>query len=303
MSAMELLFEGWGVFPLPLGAKGPPPKGVTGSTGTIEIIEEEDIVTHTGNFGLRLDGMVGIDVDAYKVSGQVSFRVLQGRTELPPTLAISSGSGGFTLLYRIEEKGRLVSSLGEGIDIIQKAHRYTVCPPSIHPSGKQYEWHWWDGERLSEPLTWTPSIDDVALAPKALESLLRARQTNTVTPLSHNELKPLEGSTEACRLMRSVLAKAKQSMLSGTSSRHDLMTSSVWAVVSIAGKGHGGLDFSLNVLRDVFMSLFSDGEKGTRNVIKEFESAVETALIKVARSGSCNCGKQARKPFTRKLKY
>ncbi len=134
------------MLPLDPGEKGPPPSGFTGYQG--QDPSDDEIASWLrarpcANVALRYpDGVLGLDVDDY--GGKHGGRTLAEHEErlgsLPPTWTITSreGSSG-TRLYAVE-RGRLwVSGLaGGGVDVIQRAHRYSVVPPSRHPDGPVY---------------------------------------------------------------------------------------------------------------------------------------------------------------------
>lgn len=79
-------------------------------------------------------GLVVLDVDP-RNGGNESYQ--QIRDQLPATGAVQTGGGGLHLYYegiRRTQPNRL-----PGIDI-KASGGYVVAPPSVHPSGRQYEW-------------------------------------------------------------------------------------------------------------------------------------------------------------------
>ncbi len=89
----------------------------------------------------RESGIFVLDVDP-KHDGLTSLDALRKEIDLPPTLTVRTGSGGLHLYYRYPE-GTLIknmtSSLGAGLDIRGEGGQ-VVAPPSLHVSGKRYEW-------------------------------------------------------------------------------------------------------------------------------------------------------------------
>jgi bifunctional DNA primase/polymerase-like protein len=81
-------------------------------------------------------GIVVLDADG--PAGQAELPAF----ELPPTLAQRTGGGGLQMFFRLPE-GELglqsVGLLAERIDTRGEGG-YVLLPPSIHPSGRQYEW-------------------------------------------------------------------------------------------------------------------------------------------------------------------
>ncbi len=74
-----------------------------------------------------------VDIDGEK--GIESIR----RLNLEPTLTARTGGGGYHLYYRLEGEAPSRVRILEGVDI--RADRgYVVLPPSLHRSGRRYEW-------------------------------------------------------------------------------------------------------------------------------------------------------------------
>lgn len=86
-------------------------------------------------------GFIVLDIDP-KHGGDASLtELLEEYGELPPTLRAATGGGGQHLLF--EHPGvairNSISFLGEGLDI-RGDGGYIVAPPSLHESGRIYEW-------------------------------------------------------------------------------------------------------------------------------------------------------------------
>lgn len=147
-AAVDLLNAGWhGVLPLPPRAKKYPPTGYTGSAGVDP--SGPDIYTwaehHPGNVALRMPpDVIGIDVDAYgeKRGADTIGRSRTAWGALPPTWRITSRDDGISgiLLYRVPPDLAWPGEVGPGVEILQRAHRYAVAPPSVHPEGRTYRW-------------------------------------------------------------------------------------------------------------------------------------------------------------------
>jgi Bifunctional DNA primase/polymerase, N-terminal len=123
------------------------------------------------NIGIRPHpGQVVGDVDP-RHAGDVQWRAMQDRHgTLPPTRTCRTGSGGWHAWFLCP--GEVRGALASGVDV-KSSTGFLVCPPSLHESGRRYEW-----------------IDDgpIAEAPEYLRRLL-ARPvpviptgTGTVTP-------------------------------------------------------------------------------------------------------------------------
>jgi hypothetical protein len=87
-----------------------------------------------------IDGLVVIDIDE-RNGGLTSLANLkQAFGELPPTLTVTTGSGGKHFYYRCKKNIRSFKpALFPGIDV-QASGAYVVAPPSIHASGVSYQW-------------------------------------------------------------------------------------------------------------------------------------------------------------------
>jgi Bifunctional DNA primase/polymerase, N-terminal len=89
------------------------------------------------NIGIACDAsdLVVLDVDA-RSSGFDTLDELESMCELPRTPCSQTGGGGLHAFFcfpGVALKGKL-----PGIDI--KHHGYVIAPPSVHASGKRYEW-------------------------------------------------------------------------------------------------------------------------------------------------------------------
>jgi hypothetical protein len=84
--------------------------------------------------------LVVIDVDP-RNGGVESFKKLEAICPLPATAAVKTGGGGAHFYYR-HPGGKFPPNLAKlgypGVDI--KTRGYVVAPPSLHASGKRYEW-------------------------------------------------------------------------------------------------------------------------------------------------------------------
>jgi hypothetical protein len=95
------------------------------------------------NVGLWMgDEFLTIDGDPRNGSAATLERIEACHEELPYTVNAISGGGGPHWLYRIPESARgapMVKTLGPGVDVIT-GNRYIVVEPSLHASGKRYQW-------------------------------------------------------------------------------------------------------------------------------------------------------------------
>jgi hypothetical protein len=92
------------------------------------------------NVGLVTGSLIVLDVDGPE--GAKSLEALEAQHEpLAPTLSASTGRGVHRY-YRCPEGvtiGNSAGKLGTGVDVRGRGG-YVIAPPSVHASGKRYEW-------------------------------------------------------------------------------------------------------------------------------------------------------------------
>ncbi len=147
LQAEEYARNGWYVFPLRPRDKRPlTANGLDAATTNIDTIRRWWAKTPDANIGLNCgkSGLAVVDLDKHeKFDGLQEWDALTARQHISPHTSTSlTGGGGKHLLFKIPECVEIKSSVGRlapGIDI-RAAGGYIVLPPSIHPSGKAYEW-------------------------------------------------------------------------------------------------------------------------------------------------------------------
>ena len=181
IAAQIYLDNGWWPLPLPSGRKSPPPHGYTGRNGkapTREDVARWCATNDGANIGLHLDAtIVGIDVDDYgdKGGGATLAALIAEHGPLPATWSSTSRGLGPSRIYyfRIPEGVTFPGVFGEGIDVIQRHHRYAVVSPSTHPdTGEKYRWF----DRNSIIATQPPHVDELAPLPQAWIEGLSTRE-------------------------------------------------------------------------------------------------------------------------------
>lgn len=93
------------------------------------------------NIGLRCDGLVVIDIDG--PPGEASLDRLEDRFgTLPASRGVSTGKGRHLYFRCPTLVGNSTAPFGkpQGIDLRSGTRGYVAAPPSIHPSGRRYEW-------------------------------------------------------------------------------------------------------------------------------------------------------------------
>ncbi len=95
------------------------------------------------NIGTAIPASLAVmDVDAKK-NGLRTLQELEETEGVPDTLSVLTGGGGLHL-YFLHPGGDLrqgTDILGPGIDTRIPGKGYVVLPPSIHESGRRYEWY------------------------------------------------------------------------------------------------------------------------------------------------------------------
>lgn len=168
---------GWpSVLPLPPGKKTPPPAGCTGAVASDPTPEQMAAWAELypdANVGLRCpDQVIGIDIDDY--GRKVGWSELQAMAaeydlgELPPTWVSTARpwdgvrQSGIRW-YRVPGRRRWVSQFCPAVEIVQRAHRYGVVWPSVHPEGGVYRWLEPGGKVADTGIV--PRLMDLAILP------------------------------------------------------------------------------------------------------------------------------------------
>jgi len=187
-AALALAGLGWPVFPIVEGTKAP--RTASGfkdaSTNARQIRRwwddhpDDSIAVRTG----QESGVFVLDVDvADGKTGDEALAELEAEHgPLPATVEAITGSGGRHIYLRWRDgitnaRGRLP----DGIDVRGEGG-YVLAPPSLHPSGGQYQWEAtcspFDGVTVAEPPAWLLTLladapptrrDAAAQVPRAVE--------------------------------------------------------------------------------------------------------------------------------------
>jgi hypothetical protein len=143
---------GWHVFPIEKGTKRPigrlTPRGHQEATTNEQKIRAWWAVEPDAGIGIYMQasGLVAVDVDP-RNGGHFDLERIEaerGRL-LTDVLAFTGGGGQHLVFLAPSDIGRLPGKLAKGIDL--KADGYILVEPSLHPSGKTYQW-----ESSSSPL-------------------------------------------------------------------------------------------------------------------------------------------------------
>ena len=118
------------------------PRGLLDASTDQTRIREWWLSTPNANIGLATGRLIVLDVDP-RHGGDESLKQLQERTgPLPLTWRVLTGGGGQHIYFRAPtgvEVRNSAGRLGAGLDV-RGVGGYVVAPPSIHISGRTYEW-------------------------------------------------------------------------------------------------------------------------------------------------------------------
>ncbi len=138
--------RGWHVFPCEARGKKPLIKEwqKRATTNAEQIIQwwqkwpNANVAIATG----EASGLIAIDVDP-RHGGDESLRdLIEAYEPLPETIIVATGGGGFHPIFAFPKGSNIRNSagkLGPGIDVRGEGG-YIIAPPSMHESGKVYEW-------------------------------------------------------------------------------------------------------------------------------------------------------------------
>lgn len=131
--------------------------------------------------------VVDLDVSTDKNGLRELYDWQKEHGELPKTLTVKTGGGGYHYYYFTDSPHKIGANIlgaGSGVDV-RDAGGQIVAPPSIHKSGKRYEWA--DGFDISR----------IADGGAMLEKLLTERETGISAPTPLNsravDVKPISG--------------------------------------------------------------------------------------------------------------
>ena len=288
---------GWPVFPV-VGKAINIPKGVTGRGGQpIEYATVVDWMFNRpdDNIAVRLNGIIGIDVDAYDKDGQVkrgdetlaSAEHLWG--PLPPTWRSTSrepANPSGIRFYRVP-KGvefqtiiRLPNADGEvtgDIEIVQQSHRFAVVWPSVHPdTGATYRWYNPSGVVAIDP---PDALELPALPQRWVDELTLVRapvDERPAAPVAAQLALPADWHPKVTEHYQQGLDAAQ----GPAGSRHDNTLQVVGRLARDESRGRAGATTALGLLRERFVAAIGDDRQ--RDPAREFESMLDGSRALIA---------------------
>ncbi len=164
--ALNYARRGLRVLPIRLGDKTP-----LTAHGVLEVSSDEPTVRAwwtrwpAANIAIAVPpAWIVVDVDP-RNGGDAELARLEGEHgPLPATVAARTGGGGSHRIYRRPDGVRLRGKLAPGIDLLGHG-RYVLVAPSIHASGKRYEWISPPGTRIAPAPAWLVEMGRVQDTP------------------------------------------------------------------------------------------------------------------------------------------
>lgn len=288
---------GWPVFPV-VGKAINIPRGVTGrNSQAIEYATVVDWMFHRpdDNIAVRLNGIIGIDVDAYDKDGVVkrgdetltTAERLWG--PLPPTWRSTSrepANPSGIRFYRVP-KGlefqtivKLPNPDGEvtgDIEIVQHSHRYAVVWPSVHPdTGATYRWYNPAGVVAIDP---PDTLELPALPQRWVDELTLVR-----APIDERPPAPVTAQLALPADWHPKVTEHYQQGLDAVSgpagSRHDNTLQVVGRLARDESRARPGATTALGLLRERFVAAIGDDRQ--RDPAREFESMLDGSRALIA---------------------
>lgn len=261
------------------------PKGATGREGTVTEEKVREWATSpfwaSENVALRSDGSwIGIDVDAYgEKHGEETLALLEAELgELPATITSTSrepyledGSENQSRIrfYLVPAGLQFISRLTD-IDIIQRSHRYAICAPSRHPSGREYVWYGYDGEPLME----LPSVGDFEELPEAWLNRLILPDVDRVS--GEGFAGSLGEWAERCTPGEpSAVMQEWVRCIPQADFGHDVMIQMQGAFVNLGVQGEAGVPWALDRLRSEWLRAPYDTEQYRTDFDVSLRGAIE----------------------------
>lgn len=184
---------GWPVFPVT--PRGKTPLGVLVPHGHNDATLDPDTIKlwwsqyPTANIGTALPAIMAVlDVDNKPVEGKDGYESLKAleatHGALPETVHSLTGGGGVQYFFKADPALGLTCSSPingddayKGLDLKTKGG-YVVLPPSVHPSGRKYEWE----------VSHTPGLMEMAPLPKWIaDARLAAKKAPPAAPTGEGE--------------------------------------------------------------------------------------------------------------------
>jgi hypothetical protein len=261
-AALAYAARGWQVFPCKPRDKRPAtPNGFKDATTDRLKIARWWAANPAYNIGVATgttSGFFALDVDAPEGFKSATMLTMQ-HGGLPHTKTQRTGGGGWQHLYAMPKGLRIGNSagrLGAGLDV-RGDGGYVVVAPSVHPSGKAYEWRDLNDE-IAAPCEWLVSLitETARPADMVIEAKLPTPPATTAAGV--------RGHVTTAALI-GVLNRFKAAP---EGNRNSLL---FWSACRLFDKG-----FAVSDVTDVLLSIATTKGLTEREAVKTIDSAFKT---------------------------
>jgi len=250
-AAIRFAEQGARVFPVAPKQKTPlTSNGFKGASNDLKTIESWWRKWPDANIGIATGADSGVwvlDIDG--AEGEASLKALeQKHGSISQTVEVISGGGGRHLYFKMPDGYDIRSSastVGDKIDV-RGTGGYIIAPPSIHPSGRSYEWS-------------VDSADDFIDAPDWLLKLVVQRPSYKRAQSQADWKKLLQGVSEGSR-------NQSAARLAGKLFRHRLDSEFVLYLLASWNDSRCKPPLSNDELYNVFISI-AKAEARNREVV------------------------------------
>lgn len=160
-AALKYASLGWPVLPLEPRAKNPlarlVPNGAINATTDTDTLRTWWKRYPDANLGIACESLLIVDVDPRNDGPSELEKVTMSHGGMPDAPRVTTGSLGVHYFFRLP-RGDIKGKLAKGVDLVHGRNRYVVAAPSIHPSGRRYQWSSPRGIPLSEPPYWLVAL-------------------------------------------------------------------------------------------------------------------------------------------------
>lgn len=144
MKEWALWYAGMGLAVFPVQARGKAPLTPHGCKDAATVRKQIEVWWDRwpeANIGIATgSGLMVVDVDSHEADGKASMKEWEAvNGKLPMTWISRTGGGGLHVFFQTDEAVRNRAGVLPGVDI-RGVGGLIVAPPSIHESGKRYEW-------------------------------------------------------------------------------------------------------------------------------------------------------------------
>jgi hypothetical protein len=181
--------------------------GVKGATTDEETVRSWWTEINDANIGIAAgNGLLVLDIDAKHGGLETLAKHEAQYGPMPTTPTVATGGGGKHYYLRLPEgmKAGNRAGIAPGIDV-RSDGGYVVAPPSLHASGRRYEWIVSPDTPLAEPPAWLLELLGAA-KPAAKNSMVLTVQATGEDLTNHSGASEGQRNATLCRLIGTHLA-------------------------------------------------------------------------------------------------